>query len=97
MPLINDTVKLKAKFYDYSGNPLNLNNISITVYDKEKETIDEIEEDNIDKPNDGEYEYEYTIPEGHGYISVEFKGEFSDEKTTVVRQRIEREWDRVGD
>ncbi|MFW6030281.1 MAG: hypothetical protein ACOCRO_08520 [Halanaerobiales bacterium] len=93
IPQIGDTIKLKAKFYSWSGTPVNADDdeVALEIYDKEKELIEEIES-GIDNPETGEYHYDYTIPEGYGYLTYRFKCEIGG-KPAVRGKRIERTWD----
>lgn len=90
MAIIGDTIRVEADFCDWQDNPVDLTDISITVYDKDKSQIETITT-NIDNPSVGTYQYDYTIPDGDGYIAVEFRGLLGG-KPKVIRKKVAREW-----
>ena len=93
MPIIGDSIILKSKFYDYDGIPTNGSNIQINIYDKNKNVVENITT-GIDNVDVGEYHYEYTIPDGFGYLIYEYQCEIGG-KTALRREKIPRIW--VGD
>lgn len=94
MPQIGESVKLWVKFYDYDNQPVNADgDVTLTIYDKEQDLIEEITT-NITNTSVGEYEYDYTIPDGDGYLVYEYKCEIGGEPASI-RKKLPREW--VGD
>ncbi|MFP4047693.1 MAG: hypothetical protein ACLFT4_08060 [Bacteroidales bacterium] len=92
IPQIGDTIKLKVKFYSWDGSPIDADgDVTLTVYDKEEEEIDEITS-GIDHLDTGEYQYDYTIPEGFGYLVYEFSCDIGGNPATR-RGKIQRTWD----
>jgi hypothetical protein len=89
MALTGDTVRLKARFRTFDGQALNLLNVKLKIYDDQENVILELplqESHNVDV---GEYEYDYTVPEGEGSMTYEFSGTY-DTKPFLVRNVIER-------
>lgn len=93
MANVGDTVRLKAKFHDWDDTPANVNNIELTIYDREENQLDNFTT-NITNPNTGEYYYDYVVPEGKGYHIFEFKGELDGD---VITRRSKIPVEFVGD
>lgn len=92
MAQIGDTVKLKAEFNDWSDNPVNADgSVTLEIYDKEKELIETITE-GIDNVDVGKYQYDYTIPDGFGYLTYKFSCDIGG-KPAKRGDRISRTWD----
>ena len=95
MAQIDDTVRLKGKFHSWSGNAVNADsNVVVKIFDKEQSIIEEITEGivNVDV---GEYHYDYTIPNGMGYLTYGFYCDIGG-KPAARKGRIPRTWDSGG-
>lgn len=90
MPKIGTTVLLKSKFHTLDNQPADVDNITLTIYDKDENVIEEITS-GITNPSTGEYNYYYKIPQGFGFITYEFKGELESHEI-LDRKKIERKW-----
>ena len=73
MPQIDDTVKLKSKFYSWSGDPINCDTgtMVLKIYDYQKTLLETINT-GIDNVDVGEYHYDYTVPDGFGFLWHQF-------------------------
>lgn len=92
MPQIDDTVKLGVTFYSWAGSPVNADeDVTLKIYDKEENLIETITE-GIDNIDTGQYQYDYTIPDGFGYLVYEFSCDIGG-KTALRRDRVPRTWD----
>jgi len=75
MPIVGDTVRLTAVFYDFSGVLIDPTTVIVQIYDSEKVELGEpIILGPEAKDSAGTYHYNYTIPEGHKKLYYEFKG-----------------------
>ncbi|MFW6015054.1 MAG: hypothetical protein ACOCRK_01300 [bacterium] len=91
MPQIGDTVKLKSKFYSWSGTPINADgDVTLEIYDNKQNSIETITE-GIDNVDVGEYHYDYTIPDGFGYLVYKFSCDIGG-KPAKRGGKIERKW-----
>lgn len=75
MPIMGDTVRLNAVFYDFNGALVDPTTIIVQIYDNEKEPLGEpITLGPEARDSAGTYHYDYTIPEGYKKLYYEFKG-----------------------
>ena len=60
MPLVGNTVRLKAEFKDFNGEHVSPENVNLRIYDGYKKQVGE---DIPVLPSDvGKYQYDYVIP-----------------------------------
>ena len=72
MPLIGNTVRLKAEFRDFNGEHVSPENVTLRIYDGCKK---QVSEDIPVSPSDvGKYQYDYVIPDVIGPLYFEFVG-----------------------
>ena len=73
MPLIGDTIRLKAEFKGFNGELVSPENVNLRIYDGYKKQVGE---DIPVLPSDvGKYQYDYVIPgDVIGPLYFEFAG-----------------------
>ena len=72
MPLIGDTIRLKAEFRDFNGELTDIENPKVVVYDSKRKVILDVEPERVEK---GKYQYNYVIPgDVIGSLYFEFRG-----------------------
>lgn len=92
MPLIGNTIKLRAEFKDFDGIPYDPTDITLTVYDDNRVLVSgPISLGEGNKISNGVYEYDYTIPAGNTNLVYEFKGLIGG-KPVLGRSKISRTW-----
>lgn len=81
--IANDTIRLVVEFKDFNGRTINPDNVTLKIYDKKKNLIEEITE-NI--KHDGiKYYYDYTATDSD--FIFEFSGFYND-KIVLSRQLV---------
>ena len=90
MPLIGDTVRLKAEFKDFNGEHVSPENVILRIYDGYKKQVGE---DIPVLPSDvGKYQYDYVIPgDVIGPLYFEFVGTIGG-LPILGRATIDRRW-----
>lgn len=92
MPIINNTVRLKAEFKTFDELYADPSTITLKVYDKHRRQIgSSIDETQLEKVATGIYQYDYTIPSGYDEITYEFSG-ILEGKQITGRSTIETDW-----
>jgi hypothetical protein len=92
MPVIGDTVILRATFYAFNGILTSPTVVTLRLYDVARKQVGEdIPVNSTYLVSTGVYEYPYTIPDGYGNLTFEFTG-ILDGFPAVARGTIEREW-----
>ena len=71
MPLIGNTIRLKAEFRNFNGELFDIENPKVVVYNNKRKVILDAEPERIEK---GKYQYDYVIPEVFGQLYFEFRG-----------------------
>ncbi len=72
MPLVGNTVRLKAEFRDFNGEHVSPDNVILRIYDGYKK---QVSEDIPVLPTSlGKYQYDYVIPDVIGPLYFEFVG-----------------------
>jgi hypothetical protein len=90
LPLIGNTVRLKAEFRDFDGNLFSPNNVRLRLYDGRKQQIGE--DIPLTPIAEGRYEYDYVLSEGVlARVYYEFIGELEG-KPILGRARLDRRW-----
>lgn len=92
MPLIGDTVRLKAEFRDFDGEYVDPDEVKVKLFDGGKKQLGEdITPDRVDT---GKYQCDYVVPSGGpGPLYFEFSGMIGG-MPVVGRATIAREWAR---
>jgi hypothetical protein len=90
MPLIGDTIRLKAEFKDFNGEHVSPENVILRIYDGYKKQLGE---DIPVLPSDvGKYQYDYVIPgDVIGPLYFEFVGTIG-ELPILGRATIDKRW-----
>ena len=94
MPLIGNTIRLKAEFKDFNGELTNIENPKVVVYDSKRKVILDAEPERIEK---GKYQYDLIVPDykeagkQNEPLVFEFSGSLED-KPIVGRASFERMW-----
>lgn len=81
--IANDTIRLVVEFKDFNGRTINPDNVTLKIYDKKKNLIEEITE-NI-KQDGTKYYYDYTTTDSD--FIFEFSGFYND-KIVLSRQLV---------
>lgn len=89
MVYVGNTVRLRAEFRDFDGNLVEPDDVTVTVYDQNKDSL--VSEPGVmEEP--GKYYYDYVITRGNDMpVAFEFKG-FIDGKPILGRQLISLQW-----
>jgi hypothetical protein len=89
MPLIGNTVRLKAEFKDFNGEYVSPENVILRIYDAYKKQVGE---DIPVSPSDvGKYQYDYVIPGAVGTLYFEFVGTIGG-LPVLGRATINKKW-----
>ena len=94
MPLIGNTVRLKAEFKDLDGNLTDIEEPKVVVYDSNREVILAAEPERVGV---GKYQYDLIVPDykeagkQNEPLVFEFSGSLED-KPIVGRASFERMW-----
>lgn len=91
--IIGDTIRLKASFYNWSGNLVDPEEITVSFYDSGKTIIGKEVTLNLitAKESAGVYHYDLTVPAGHNKIYFEFCGTI-DGMPSVERGELRATW-----
>jgi hypothetical protein len=90
MPIIGDTIRLKASFYNYSGALTDPDSVTVKIYTDIGPI--QIETGAATKEATGVYYYDYTIPADiNGALVYEFAG-ILDGTPTVGRAMLDKSW-----
>ncbi|MFD2703922.1 hypothetical protein [Salibacterium lacus] len=88
MAYTGDTVRMKVYFRSLEGNAINPNDVTLTLFDKEKQEIESMTLDTSNQEDEGVYFYDYVIPDDKQKIIFEFRGSINN-KPIVSRGTIE--------
>ena len=89
MPLIGNTVRLKAEFKDFNGEHVSPENVILRIYNAYKKQVGE---DIPVSPSDvGKYQYDYVIPGVVGTLYFEFVGTIGG-LPVLGRATIDKKW-----
>lgn len=83
-----DTIRLQCHFKSFAGQSVDPTNIKLTIYDKNKNQVEQYELDETNKINVGVYFYDYSPPLELDEFIFEFKGVYND-KPIIARDKIE--------
>lgn len=86
--LQGDTVRLKVNFKSFTGQSVNPVNVKLTIYDKDKNQIEQIPLDDTYKLDVGVYFYDYTPALELNEFIFEFGGSYNSHPI-IVRGRLE--------
>lgn len=83
-----DTIRLKCHFKTFTGQSVDPVDVKLTMYDKDKNQIEQILLDDTNKKNIGVYFYDYVpAPELSKFI-FEFSGQYNN-KPILVRDSVQ--------
>ena len=94
MPLIGNTIRLKAEFRNFNGELFDIENPKVVVYDSNREVILAAEPERVGV---GKYQYDLIVPDYKEAgkqkepLVFEFSGEI-DGQPVVGRSSFERVW-----
>jgi len=94
MPLIGNTIRLKAEFRNFNGELFDIENPKVVVYDSNREVILSAEPERVGV---GKYQYDLIVPDYKEAgkqkepLVFEFSGEI-DGQPVVGRSSFERVW-----
>ncbi|MBE2927396.1 hypothetical protein [Anoxybacillus flavithermus] len=87
MALAGDTVRLKCHFRTFEGQLVDPVNVKLTIYDANKQQIEQITLTDTNKDN-GVYFYDYVLPDDKQEIIFEFRGLYNNEKPILSRGKV---------
>lgn len=73
-----DTIRLQCHFKSFTGQSVDPINVTLTIYDKDKNQVEQYELDETNNQNVGVYFYEYAPPLELDEFIFEFKGFYND-------------------
>lgn len=73
----DDTVRLKVNFKTFTGQAINPDNVTLIIYDTERNQIEQYELDDTHQEDVGVYFYDYITPDDEQEIIFEFKGTYN--------------------
>jgi hypothetical protein len=87
MALAGDTVRLKCHFRTFDGQSIIPADVKLTIYDVNKQKIEEFILDDTNKKSMGVYFYDYVLPDDKQEIIFEFRGLYN-EKPILSRGKV---------
>ncbi|MCB7071384.1 hypothetical protein LIZ76_15775 [Caldibacillus sp. 210928-DFI.2.22] len=83
-----DTIRLQCHFKSFNGQSVDPINVTLTIYDKDKNQVEQYELDDTNKENVGVYFYDYSPPLELDEFIFEFKGVYND-KPILARDLVQ--------
>lgn len=74
MALAGDTVRFRCHFKTFDGQSVEPTDVKLTIYNTNKQQIEQITLDDTNKKNVGVYFYDYILPMNQSEIIFEFSG-----------------------
>lgn len=87
MALAGDTVRFRCHFKTFNGTAVEPRDVKLTIYDTNKQKIEQITLDDTNKENVGVYFYDYALPNDKKEIIFEFSGVYNN-KPILVRDSV---------
>lgn len=87
MALAGDTVRLKCHFKTFDGQLVFPVDVKLTIYDSQKQQIEQITLDDTNKEGNGVYFYDYVLPIDKDEIIFEFRGLYNN-KPILIRDSV---------
>lgn len=87
--LQGDTIRLQCHFKTFTGDLVDPEGITLTIYDNAKNTLETIPITNENKESTGKYFYDYTPATELNEFIFEFKGFYNNNKPIVARDKVE--------
>ncbi|ATO38043.1 hypothetical protein GTID1_13155 [Geobacillus thermodenitrificans] len=91
MALAGDTVRLKCHFRTFDGQSVNPADVKLTIYDSQKQLIEDFILDDSHKENVGIFCFDYVLPDDKQEIIFEFRGLYN-EKPILSRGKVKIEF-----
>ncbi|KYD26215.1 hypothetical protein [Geobacillus sp. B4113_201601] len=87
MALAGDTVRLKCHFKTFDGTAVEPKDVKLSIYDINKQLIEEFILDDSHKENVGIFCFDYVLPMNQSEIIFEFSGIYNN-KPILVRDSV---------
>ncbi|SFA52342.1 hypothetical protein SAMN05216169_103218 [Anoxybacillus pushchinoensis] len=87
MVLAGDTVRFRCHFRTFDGQSIIPADVKLTIYDANKQQIEQITLDDTNKEDIGVYFYDYVLPDDKQEIIFEFRGLYNN-KPILVRDSV---------
>ena len=87
MALAGDTVRFRCHFRTFDGQSVNPADVKLTIYDSNKQQIEQIALTDTNKEKVGVYFYDYVLPMNQSEIIFEFSGVYNN-KPILVRDSV---------
>jgi hypothetical protein len=87
MALAGDTIRLKCHFKTFDGQSVEPTDVKLTIYDSQKQLIEEFILDDSHKENVGIFYFDYVLPDDKQKIIFEFRGLYNN-KPILVRDSV---------
>lgn len=87
MAYSGDTIRLKVHFKTFDGVLIDPSNITLTIYDKDEQQIEQFQLTDSDKEKVGVYFYDYVLPANQEIIIFEFAGVYNN-KPILIRDEV---------
>ena len=91
MTLAGDTVRFRCHFKTFNGTAVEPKDVKLTIYDSNKQQIEQITLTDTNKENVGVYFYDYVLPDDKQEIIFEFRGLYN-EKPILSRGKVKIEF-----
>ena len=91
MALAGDTVRFRCHFRTFDGQLIDPADVKLTIYDTNKQQIEQIALTDSDKENIGVYFYDYVLPMNQSEIIFEFSGIYNN-KPILARESLKIEF-----
>ena len=87
MAFAGDTVRFRCHFRTFDGQLIDPGDVKLTIYDSNKQQIEQITLTDTNKENVGVYFYDYVLPTNQSEIIFEFSGVYNN-KPILVRDSV---------
>ena len=87
MALAGDTIRLKCHFRTLDGRSVIPADVKLTIYNTNKQQIEQITLDDTNKEDNGVYFYDYVLPMNQNEIIFEFSGVYNN-KPILARDSV---------
>lgn len=87
MAYSGDTIRLKVNFKTFGGTLIDPSDITLTIYDKDKQQIEQFILTDSDKETVGVFFYDYVLPANQELIIFEFAGVYNT-KPILIRDEV---------
>jgi len=91
MALAGDTVRFRCHFKTFDGQSVEPTDVKLTIYDSQKQLIEEFILDDSHKENVGIFYFDYVLPMNQSEIIFEFSGVYNN-KPILARESLKIEF-----